>query len=274
MTPIAMMIPKATMTPLMTVSFVVPGAPAPKPVGPPKRGSTGFRAYQAYRDAIGWACRSKHTGEWLQGPLRLSCLFGLPIPRSWSESQKGAALCLRAFPTSKPDLKNLIAAVEDSLSGVLWSDDSRIVVYGDMLKCFRTAPSTYIEVAAMRAEDLGRHLLKSGRVLRLQTHRLMMGLEPDNAQDRAAEDVAHSSHEPKAPKCARASNSGESGDRQPPPISGVTAGRDRPLSGSPDDSFPEPDGSQPCQTGPKKEQNYPQDIHRRPPSGPDEDDCI
>lgn len=163
-------------------TFVVPGAPAPKPVGPPDRGSAGFLAYQAYRDAIAWTAHECTSGSWLQGPMRLSCHFGMPIPASWPDRRRRQALLLQVLPTGKPDLNDLIAAVTDSLTGVLYSDDSPIVLYGDMLKVYRSVPSTFIAVEAKPEYAISRHLMTGDRLLKLQTHRLLQGLSPNNAQ--------------------------------------------------------------------------------------------
>lgn len=64
----------------------------------------------------------------LDGPLRVTMTVYLLRP-------KGAKN--RLYPHVKPDLSNLVKAVEDALNGLIWTDDSRIVdlrtskLYGD-----------------------------------------------------------------------------------------------------------------------------------------------
>ena len=53
----------------------------------------------------------------LDGPLSLRVEFYLLQPKS----------VRRQYPAVKPDLSNLLKAVEDALNGLLWTDDSRIV---------------------------------------------------------------------------------------------------------------------------------------------------
>jgi crossover junction endodeoxyribonuclease RusA len=55
--------------------------------------------------------------EPLDEPLELSVIFYLPRPKT----------ATRNFPAVMPDLDKLIRAVGDSLSGLVYVDDSRIV---------------------------------------------------------------------------------------------------------------------------------------------------
>ena len=68
-----------------------------------------------------------------EGPLRMTVVFTSTVPASWSKKKKAAA----RWKTSKPDLSNLIKAVEDALNGCVFVDDAQIVeisarkIYGD-----------------------------------------------------------------------------------------------------------------------------------------------
>jgi Holliday junction resolvase RusA-like endonuclease len=55
--------------------------------------------------------------ELLDEPLELSVIFYLPRPKT----------ATRKFPAVMPDLDKLIRAVGDSLSGLVYVDDSRII---------------------------------------------------------------------------------------------------------------------------------------------------
>lgn len=63
----------------------------------------------------------------IAGPLRMSLFVRMAVPKSWTKRQREDALsgCLR--PTSKPDLSNVIKAIEDGLNGVCYLDDAQIV---------------------------------------------------------------------------------------------------------------------------------------------------
>ena len=81
-------------------------------------------------------------------PLVLSITFYRTMPKSMPKKRRATAL-----PTTKPDLKNLIASVEDALNGIAWKDDSQIVHYGDMKKLYGDPPRIEIEVKAIKTGE-------------------------------------------------------------------------------------------------------------------------
>lgn len=69
--------------------------------------------------------------ELLTGPLGLSLEFFSPRPKSHYGTGRRAGVLKQSaprFPTSKPDLLKLARGVEDALTGVLYRDDSQIVI--------------------------------------------------------------------------------------------------------------------------------------------------
>lgn len=60
-------------------------------------------------------------------PVRmiLNAFYG--IPSSWTKKKKVMAVCNEIYPTSKPDLSNILKSVEDALNGIAYKDDSQIV---------------------------------------------------------------------------------------------------------------------------------------------------
>ena len=64
-------------------------------------------------------------------PICLGVLFYRPIPKyiANNKTKLEAALNFTLLPAKKPDLKNLIASVEDALEGVFYINDSSIVAY-------------------------------------------------------------------------------------------------------------------------------------------------
>lgn len=58
----------------------------------------------------------------------LSLVFHMPIPKSWSQKKRAQAISGELKHISKPDLDNLIKAVKDGLNGIIWVDDSQVVL--------------------------------------------------------------------------------------------------------------------------------------------------
>ena len=66
----------------------------------------------------------------LTGPLRLTLEFYRPRPKGHYGTGRNARLLKPSapeYPTPKPDTVKLARAVEDSLTGVVWADDSQVV---------------------------------------------------------------------------------------------------------------------------------------------------
>ena len=77
--------------------------------------------------------KSQITGAPLEGALRVDIEILLPVPKSWPEKKRIAALACQIWPTSRPDRTNISKLLEDALNGILWRDDSQIV-QGDTIK--------------------------------------------------------------------------------------------------------------------------------------------
>lgn len=76
----------------------------------------------------------------MTGPVRLRVVAVLPVPRSWPEKRRAAALAGAERPTGKPDADNVAKAAGDSIEGIAFRSDSQVVevvatkVYGDVPK--------------------------------------------------------------------------------------------------------------------------------------------
>lgn len=84
----------------------------------------------------------------LAGPISVKVMAGLPVPKSWPEWKREAALQGRVVPTGKPDDDNLGKAAKDALNGVAWLDDAQIV-FGSVWKFYAAQPGVKIEVEAV-----------------------------------------------------------------------------------------------------------------------------
>ena len=56
--------------------------------------------------------------------VRLDLDFRMPIPQSWRSARK--LLAAYTFHTQKPDLSNLVKAIEDALIGIAYQDDGQV----------------------------------------------------------------------------------------------------------------------------------------------------
>lgn len=85
-------------------------------------------------------------GYWppLEGPLLLELTFWMPRPKGHFGTGANAGKVRGSaprFPAVKPDVLKLARAVEDALSGIVYRDDSQIVVetlqkaYGEPARC-------------------------------------------------------------------------------------------------------------------------------------------
>lgn len=75
--------------------------------------------HKRWRNAVAFAALDLVTDGWelLDEPLELTVIFYLPRPKT----------ATRAYPSVMPDVDKLLRAVFDSLSGVIYVDDSRVV---------------------------------------------------------------------------------------------------------------------------------------------------
>lgn len=83
-------------------------------------------------------------------PIRLTLLFYMPIPASWSQKKQALAANGLLYPVGRPDLDNLLKLAKDSLNGVFWHDDSQVVSYGEPTgKYYAAQPRTEVLIERM-----------------------------------------------------------------------------------------------------------------------------
>ena len=87
------------------------------------------------------------------GPLAMSCLFCLPIPKS-SEKKRRAMLAGEILHTKRPDCSNYLKFIEDCMNGVVWLDDSQIVQISAE-KCYAEIPRTVIVIKELSNNQNG-----------------------------------------------------------------------------------------------------------------------
>ena len=78
-------------------------------------------------DTLREAMAGHHPGYVIDGPTWIGLGVLLPIPASWSKRKKIDAISGRIFPTSRPDLDNVLKHVLDVMNGWWFGDDRQIV---------------------------------------------------------------------------------------------------------------------------------------------------
>ena len=123
------------------IEFFVPGTPVGK--GRPRAARRGAGVvmftpektadYEALVSAtaaaaLAGAMRIIGTSQLLDGPLEAVLEMRFPAPASWSKAKRTRALAGIEWHTSKPDADNVAKAVLDACNGVVFRDDSQIVI--------------------------------------------------------------------------------------------------------------------------------------------------
>ena len=99
-----------------------------------------------YENWVKQCARTAMDGaEPLSGPLSLEMEVHMPIPKSWSKKRRTEAAGRRIHPTIKPDLTNVIKAIEDGAQGVCFFDDKQIVCVR-VMKAYSGFPKVTVEI--------------------------------------------------------------------------------------------------------------------------------
>ena len=135
-----------------TIEFNIPGVPVAK--GRPKFSThSGFaKAYTPAKtrnaEAFVRKCFMEQVKDFkmpAKGPVMLSVIFYMPIPKSLSKKAKATLAEQNTYHTKKPDLDNLLKLVNDALNGVAWEDDG-CIAYTQAIKCYGATPKTCVEI--------------------------------------------------------------------------------------------------------------------------------
>lgn len=87
------------------------------------------RKSKPWKQQVAQAAGEVFEGPLWDGPLRATFVFYRPRPRShYGTGRNSSKLKPSApwYPTTRPDLLKYARAVEDALTGIVWTDDSRI----------------------------------------------------------------------------------------------------------------------------------------------------
>ena len=136
------------------VSFVVPGMPVGK--GRPKFARRGnfTVAYTpektaSYENLVKVKAEEAMRGRILiDGPVSVDIELYVTPPASWSLKKQRVALLGESFPTSKPDLDNVIKGLFDACNDIVWKDDKQVVSLM-VTKRFAETPCARMRVVAL-----------------------------------------------------------------------------------------------------------------------------
>jgi Holliday junction resolvase RusA-like endonuclease len=124
------------------VSFKVYGNPVPQ--GRPRIIKKGLHygmkdpdQSRVYKDRLRFLAQQHRQDPLLSGPLHVSLVFTILKPASARKRD--------VWRAKKPDLDNLIKAVTDAFTGVIWRDDALIVSI-EASKPYGVSPGVLIQV--------------------------------------------------------------------------------------------------------------------------------
>lgn len=101
----------------------------------------------AYEEAVASYARIAMMGTPILRSEAVSIAIeaGMPVPPSWSKGRQADALANRIGHLGKPDWDNIAKSACDALKGIVWDDDSRVVM-GQVQKTFAADPFLRITV--------------------------------------------------------------------------------------------------------------------------------
>jgi Holliday junction resolvase RusA-like endonuclease len=139
------------------IQFTIPGQPVAK--GRPKFSNAGgfVKAYtpaktRAY-EAVVAACAMQAMAGRPPSDRAIEVLLELrmEIPVSWSKAKRLAASEGKVRATKKPDADNVLKGVKDACNGIVWVDDSQVVVI-TVRKLYHAEPCVVIGVREVEGD--------------------------------------------------------------------------------------------------------------------------
>ena len=74
---------------------------------------------QKTREAEIFRCLARYVPEKpITGPVELTVVAWMPVPKSWTKARREDAVAGRILPDVTPDLSNMVKMIEDCLQGV------------------------------------------------------------------------------------------------------------------------------------------------------------
>lgn len=98
-----------------------------------------------YKDTVYSVALQHRPPSPLEGPLEVYIDCYRSIPKAFSQKKVMAACLGEIKPTSKPDVDNYAKGIKDALNGLVWKDDSQIVLL-QVRKLYSQTPRVEIAV--------------------------------------------------------------------------------------------------------------------------------
>lgn len=132
---------------MQELKFEIPGSPIGQ--GRPKFSTINGHAvaydpeksrnYKAYVKLLATQAMKDNGFNMIEGPCCLDIMAFFEVPKSKSKKFKERALLGLERPTKKPDIDNIVKALQDALNGLAYKDDSSIV-FLSVAKCYSEVP--------------------------------------------------------------------------------------------------------------------------------------
>lgn len=139
------------------IEFVVPGTPVAKARHRSAVMPNGKVRHYTPAKTENWEAHAAHAAHRARikagepvyaGPVALMVTAVMPVPASWPKWKREAAQAGEVAPTAKPDMDNIEKAVKDAMNGVVYRDDSQVVLKATDLKYEgpHAEPGVYVAV--------------------------------------------------------------------------------------------------------------------------------
>ena len=131
------------------IEFFVPGEPVAK--GRPRFARRTGHTYTPASTVMAenlvrvYAHEAMMGGTPMEGPVAVTIIAKLSIPKSWSNKRRAMASAGMLWPTKKPDVDNLSKTFTDAMNGIVYSDDKQIIGMR-VVKMYDEKPGTSVEV--------------------------------------------------------------------------------------------------------------------------------
>ena len=132
------------------IAFVVPGTPIGK--GRPRFARRGAfvttytpEKTASYENLVKIKAHEAMRGRTIiEGAVSVGIMLQITPPASWSMKKQAAALRGEVYPTTKPDMDNVIKGLFDACNEIVWRDDKQVVrltvtkIYSTRAEAFMT----------------------------------------------------------------------------------------------------------------------------------------
>lgn len=130
---------------LSSINILVPGSPHPWRAPLVTRKGFAYDSKSDIKKKIKAIIKGQFNLDPIKGPVHLSLIFEMPIPKSASKKKKLDMLENKIKPTTRPDLTNLQKLIEDCLIGSVIVDDNQVISVNSK-KLYSSHPQTKVFV--------------------------------------------------------------------------------------------------------------------------------